>query len=37
MQLAAAAVDEAERAAIAAVVARMDADVAKQTSPATSA
>ena len=36
MQLAAAAVDQAERAAVAAVVARMDADAAQQSSPAKS-
>src|SRR5262249_60905783 len=33
MQLAAAAIDEAERAAVAAVVARIDADAAQQSSP----
>jgi hypothetical protein len=37
MQLAAAAVDEAERGVVAAVVERMDADAAQQTSPANSA
>jgi hypothetical protein len=37
MRLAAAAVDEAERAAVEAVVTRMDADAAQQSSPAKSA
>jgi hypothetical protein len=37
MRLAAAAVDEAERAAVEAVVARMDAETAQQASPAKSA
>jgi hypothetical protein len=37
MRLAAAAVDEAEQAAVEAVVARMDADAAQQASPAKSA
>jgi hypothetical protein len=37
MRLAVAAVDEAERAAVEAVVARMDADTAQQASPAKSA